>query len=307
MIERITSKFGNNVLLSEKLENDTSLRDLAFEFCHTFDVKVTSYSSTQEKLVNVLSNRGIPLGALSVAYHNTEPVYIYECEGLVSKDKSSARSNEYSRDSGKIRNLIKSLKVNGESPTEDKMVETYKSAIHSALRCVGDRSTPYINVESNQVVALIEKAMGYATTAQLDSDEIGRLYKKYLQQVSNNSLASLEKQRFAKGCTVVKLPYSYVRQSQKNNGIIIGDVVWDGNDKKDIRVTKPFERFDSIADSPIAGLGTMIRTYFEGNKSIYDSDSPLGIPINDKYYRHIDISCSSSSNSFVAIIPHHAT
>jgi hypothetical protein len=310
MIERIASKFGDNILLSVRLENNESLKNFAFEFCHTFDVKVTSYPNTQEKLVNVLSNRGIPLGDLSVIFDDGEPIYVYQCEGLIRKDKSSARSNEYSRDSGKIRNLIKSLKVNGEIPTEDKMVSTYRDAIQSALKSVGDRSTPYISVESSQVVALIEKAMGYATTEQLDSHEMGRLYAKYLKQLANNDEASKDMQRYAKGCTVVKLPYHYVRQSQKNNGILIGDVMWDGVEKfgsKDIKVTKPFERFDSIADSPISAVGTMIRTYFEGNKKHYNSESPLGVDTLDKYYKDIDISTSSSGQNFIVLIPHHAT
>ena len=310
MIEKIASKFGNNVLLSERLQNDEKLRDLAFEFCHTFDVKVTSYNESKDRIVNVLSNRGIALGTLSVTSSGGEAVYIYECEGLVRKDKSSARSNEISRDSSKIRNLIKAVKTNGESPTEEKMVNTYKSAIQTAIRNVGERNTPYISVENNQIIALVEKAIGYPATEQLDTEEISRLYKKYLQQLNGIDQAKQDMQRYAKGCTVVKLPYSYTRQSQKNNGIIIGDVTWDGVEKfgsKDIKVTKPFERFDSITDSPIAGVGTMIRTYFEGNKNMYEAECPLGMEIRDRYYKDIDIVTASSAGNFVVLIPQHAT
>jgi hypothetical protein len=310
MIEKIASKFGDNVLLSEKLENDGRLRDLAFEFCHTFDVKVTAYDDSKNRTISVLSNRGIPLGTLHVTSDGDQSVYIYECEGLIRKDKSSARSNEYSRDSGKIRNLIKSLKVNGDIPSDDKMVNAYKRAMQSAIRNVSERNTPYISVENNQIIALVERAIGCPATEQLDTDEIKRLYKKYLQQLHGNDQAKVDMQRYARGCTAVKLPYSYVRQSQKNDGIIIGDIAWDGIENfgsKDIKITKPFERFNSIAESPISAVGTMIRTYFEGNKNYYDSNSPLGVDATSTYYKDIDISCACSENNFVVLIPHHAT
>ena len=313
MIEKIASSFGNIELLSNLLESNSNLKNLVMEFCHTFDVKAITHGNT--KRVNILSNRGIPLGELylsnmvSPLCKDNDPVYIYSCEGIISKEKASANSDSNSRDSSKITSLIKTIKKNGEHPVETKIFDSYKSAIRDALSTVGERRKPTINVGSDLALAMLEKLLNVPITQNLDTDQMKLLHTRYLKELNSTELAIQNQQRFAKGCVVVKMPNRFANANQKNDGVLVGEIICtnvsDPSDK-DINITKPFERFDSLADSPIAGIATMIRTYFEGHKDKYDETNALGIGSNDRYFRDIDVAVASRSSTYVALIPLHA-
>jgi hypothetical protein len=311
MIEKIASSFGNIELLSNRLESNSDLKNLVMEFCHTFDVKATVYESSKRfHGVSVLSNSGIPLGELYISYHGNDPVYIYTCEGIIYKDKASAKSDSTSRDSGKITSLIKTIKKNGEHPVETKIFDSYKNAIRDALNTVGNKQTPTIDVASDLALAMLESLLNVPLTRSLDLHEMQKMHKKYLKELNNNELAIKNKERFAKGCIVVKMPYRYTNINQMNDGVLVGEMTCANTDSiknENIVITKPFERFDSLADSPIAGLTTMIRTYFEGHKDKYDADNVLGISsTSDRYFRDIDIAVASRNSTYVALIPLHA-
>jgi hypothetical protein len=310
MIEKVASPFGNIELLSNRLESNSDLKNLVMEFCHTFDVKAIAYENRGKlNRVNILSNRGIPLGELYLSKKNDDPIYIYSCQGIISKDKSSANSDSNSRDSGKITSLIKTIKKNGEHPVETKIFDSYKSTIRDALSTVGNKQTPTVDVASDLALAMLESLLNVPLTRSLDMHEMQQMHKKYLKELNNNELAMKNKQRFAKGCIVVKMPYRYADTNQKNDGVLVGEMTCANTDSiknENIQITKSFERFDSLADSPIAGLATMIRTYFEGHKDKYDPDNALGILSTDKYFRDIDVAVASRSSTYVALIPLHA-
>ena len=308
MIDKIASQFGDTELLSKRLANSEPLRDLVFEFCHTFDVKATAYGDNERHAgVNVLSNRGIPLGNLRINRHDNEPIYIYECENIIQKDKASARSSQYARDSNKIRSLIKTIKNNKEMPCENKMVDSFKYAMRDAINNVADNGKPTLSVSSEMQTAMAETILGVPRTMSLDIDVIRARYEKYLTQLELSSHMNKEAKRYAKGCTVIRMPYGWGQSPQDNDGVLIGEARWDGFDEvKEIHITKQFERYDNLLESPIAGLATMIRTYFESRRNIYNKDNVLGLEFRDRYYKDIDISTASRNNTFVAIIPLHA-
>ena len=307
MIEKIASPFGNIELLSNLLESNSNLKNLVMEFCHTFDVKAITHGNT--KRVNILSNRGIPLGELYLSNKSNDPVYIYSCEGIIFKEKASANSDSNSRDSSKITSLIKTINKNGEHPVETKIFDSYKWAIRDALCTVGERRKPTINVASDLALAMLEKLLNVPITQNLDTDQMKLLHTRYIKELNSTELAVQNQQRFAKGCIVVKMPYRYANANQKNDGVLVGEMICTNvsdPSNKDINITKPFERFDSLTDSPIAGVATMIRTYFEGHKDMYDESNALGIGSNDRYFRDIDVAVASRNSTYVALIPLHA-
>jgi hypothetical protein len=246
---------------------------------------------------------------LYLSNKSNDPVYIYSCEGIIFKEKASANSDSNSRDSSKITSLIKTINKNGEHPVETKIFDSYKWAIRDALCTVGERRKPTINVASDLALAMLEKLLNVPITQNLDTDQMKLLHTRYLKELNNTELAVQNQQRFAKGCIVVKMPYRYANANQKNDGVLVGEMICTNvsdPSNKDINITKPFERFDSLTDSPIAGVATMIRTYFEGHKDMYDESNALGIGSNDRYFRDIDVAVASRNSTYVALIPLHA-
>jgi len=307
MIEKVASQFANIEFLSEVLESNNDLKNLTMEFCHTFDVKAIAHPNTYKK-VNILSKRGIPLGELFIKRRDSNPIYVYRCDEVISKEKASANSDSSSRDSNKITSLIKTIKKNNEYPDEATVFNSYKGAIRDAFTNVNEKRKPHITCSSDETLGMIEYILQVPTTTPFNVGDVRATYDKYLKALNELAEGNKTIERYAKGCTVLKMPYRYAGTSQEHDGILIGEATFDMNKSmpNDITFTKPFERYNSISDSPIAGIATMIRTYFEAHKNWYDPENPLGMQIRDRFYSEIDISTASRNGTLVALIPLHA-
>jgi hypothetical protein len=307
MIEKVASQFANMEYLSEVLESNNDLKVLTMEFCHTFDVKAIAYDNSSKK-INVLSKRGIPLGELLIKHKDGDPIYVYRCDGIITKEKASANSDSNSRDSNKITSLIKTIKKNSESPDESKIFDSYKGAIRDAFNNVNEKRKPQISCSSDEALGMIEYILKVPTTTPFNIDDVQNTYHKYLKGLGELDNGKKTLERYSKGCIVVKMPYRYSSINQANDGLLIGEATFDTyrSMPNDITFTKPLERYNSISDSPIAGVASMIRTYFQSNKNYYDEENALGIMVRDRFYPDIDVSMASRNSALVTLIPLHA-
>jgi hypothetical protein len=107
--------------------------------------------------------------------------------------------------------------------------------------------------------------------------------------------------RFAKGVTTIRLPN--MDWNQKESFYLIGKASMDSNENL---ITSDYKRYDSMADTPYAGLATMCKTYFSRIDNSSSNDNEFGLARMDRYFKDLDIiSCYSGINHFI-LIPDNA-
>jgi hypothetical protein len=275
------------------------------QLCHEFNLRVHQHK--EASLLEILTEQGLPVGKIAVIkdYRDGEFYYEVSMPDIISKEKSSARSDRNSRDSDKIATLLKSIKKNKEQPTTDKLTKNYLQCLFYALQRVGEAARPSISIHNDTALSAIKFALGIDTMeVQLHTAKLQEIYDQYMKSVSELSSAQSNQARYLKGCTAIGIVGNRFHESSKAY-YLVGNVGADENGN--LAFQGDLTRYASLADTEHAPIAAMVRTYMQGSKHKNDSSNDLGIPWSDHYYNEIDIATGYTGNTGLwALIPKHA-
>ena len=295
----IVSTYGDHNLARTVLENPqwVELKKLAHEFCTAFNVKVTGLDNSPRKL-GVVDNNGIPLGELYTTTNCSDVIYIYESQEIVKKERSSKNTASNARDSKKIGNLIKALKKHNEEPVASKLIPHWSRAIRFGFKELSsDNLNQNITVPRDKMQFICEKLLGETMTGVVDENMLRDLLRMFRNEEKSKESKETNLNRFAKGVTAIKIPlhvdkYYIVCKanfSTSNNEVIsITDVI----------------RYESISDSPYAGLALMCRSRKPDNRSTHDNE--FGISRCDQYWEDLDIVTCYNGDCMFLLVPDYA-
>jgi len=308
-MEKFLSSYGYADSAMDAIEKYDGLKELVHEFCTAFDVKVTHNSNDDtivRRFVNVVDNNGYPLGSLKVDKNqNGKRIYIYDCETIINKSKSSANSYQGARDSTKISGLIKTLKTNGEYPRASGTYKHLLQVINYGFGAMGrDRADRNLSVPVETFMGMAHQILGIPSEFfNVDRD----LLQRHIDQYRKNKTEAKESEdlmdRFAKGMSVIRLS-SGGHRGNPDGFYAIGKATYDRATSK-ATITEPFIRYDSISDSPFAGLAIMCKTYMsKGNN--YSDDNDFGVRRGDSYISDLDVVNCFGNGFHLLLVPDNA-
>lgn len=265
----------------------------------------------------VLKDTGLPAARLRVAYTYTtrardEKHFLYKYQALtIKKDRSSFTSDRDERDSIKLSSLLRTLKKNEEIPTQENMQSSFATGIGLPFSKVGAGSNlrrSGISFDDSTNLALTKFVLG--VDRELSSCYIQDLkdkYDTYLKKVVKAHEADRDKERYARGATVLcyYAPDGRFSSSDKLRECFIGEVTFDyERDKPTFHV--PLKRCPNVFDTPLAPIVTMVKAYMEKEPRSSTCNDFL-LPLEDTYYSELDIAAGYSNWShFWVVIPKHA-
>jgi hypothetical protein len=298
------SQFANQDATQEQIENNPKLKSLAMQVCHEFNLRVHQHKEAHK--LGILTEQGLPVGYISVIkdYRDGEFYYEVSMPDIISKEKSSARSDRNSRDSDKVTTLLKSIKKNKEIPTTEKLTKNYLQCLFYALQRVGEAGKPDIAIRNDVALSAIKYALGIDTMGvQLHTAKLQEIYDQYMKQVQELSSAKDNHDRYLKGCTAIGIAGNRWHEAGKPY-YLVGNVGAD--DDGNLAFQGGLTRYASLADTEHAPMAAMIRTYMQSSEHRSDSSNDLGIPWADHYYNQIDIATGYTGNTGLwALIPKH--
>jgi len=299
------SQFANADTTQLRMDDNHKLKNLAMQVCHEFNLRVSNGQKKDANTLELMTEQGLPVGHISVIndYRNKEDYYEISMPDIISKEKSSARSDRYSRDSDKIVTLIKSVKKNKEIPTTDKLTKNYLQCLFYALSRVGEARRPDLSIHNDVALSAIKYALGIDTIGvQLHTAKLQETYDQYMKSVNELSNAQDNQKRYLKGCTAIGIMGG--RWNESNNCYyLVGDVVAD--EDNNLKFQGNLTRYSTLTTTEHAPTVAMIRTYMTKD-SPDNSHNELGVPWGDRYYPDIDIATGyASSTGLWALIPKH--
>ena len=220
---------------------------------------------------------GVKDGKSTFRYSATMPT--------IRKQKSSANSDRDSRDSTSLTTLIRAIKSNDEAPTDKKLLEAFGEGMKYTMRAVANASKgrPRLMFDSDVTLAVTRFILG--VDSQLSNMYISSLQDKFNQFQSEMQLfeaANADYARYARGVTLV-----CINTHENKPHYFVADATFDSaNDRFDIQGR--LKRYASLADSPIADLAVMIKSYMQGTQH-YDQYNDLGVTRTDRFFPEIDI------------------
>ena len=311
-MEKFLSTYGYPASALDTVEKLNGMKELVHEFCTAFGVKITHNKATEEGFkrrgVDVVDNNGFPLGQLQISSNGAgDKLYIYECEGIIRKQKSSANSGQSARDSTKISGLIKSLKTHAEYPMAEGCYKQFKTVINFGFGQMDRvRVSSSINVDKDKFMAIAHEILGIEYEGYyVDRDWIRSVVNNFKKEESKKNEGKKLLERFAKGMTVIRLPHNHYRGGSQESFYLIGKATYDtANDK--VATIGDFIRYDSISDTPYAGLAVMCKTYMSKTPHGCSSGNDFGIDRGDAYIADLDITNCYAGNTHMILIPDHA-
>jgi hypothetical protein len=301
------SQFANAELTQQRMDENPKLKSLAMQICHEFNLRVSN-NKKEAHMLSLLTDNGLPVGNISVIkdYRNSEFYYEITMPDIISKDKSSARSDRNSRDSDKVATLIKSIKKNKEIPTIDKLTKNYLQCLFYALSRVGEARKPDISIHQDVALSAIKYALGIDTMGvQLHTAKLQEIYNQYMKEVNELSNAKSNQDRYLKGCTAIGIVGGRWSDSTLPH-YLVGNV--GANEDGNLAFQGNLTRYATLTDTEHAPTAAMIRTYMQGHRHGHGEQSnELGVPWSDHYYDEIDIATGYTGNTGLwVLIPKHA-
>lgn len=296
------SQFANAQAVQQKLDADEKLKNFAMQVCHEFNLRVSEHK--ENRRLNLTSEEGLPVGVIAICkdYRSTDEYYEISMPDIISKEKSSARSDRNSRDSDKISTLLKSIKKNKEIPTTEKLTKNYLQCLYYALSRVGESAKPSISVHNEVALSAIKYALGLDTNeVQLHTAKLQEIYDKYMSEVNELSSAESDVKRYLKGCTAIGIVGG--RYEDNASYYLVGEAVNDGNNS--LKFQGGLTRYSTLAETEHAAVAAMIRTFIQGSKYT-EGKNELCIAWSDRYYKEIDIATGYTGSSGIwVLIPKH--
>lgn len=279
-------------------------RDLAVEFCHTFNTKVgipvaVKTSDQSEKVSEMVQNHlhplllslytpeGMPCGTIETRYDGE--FYVVHKSPLITKEKASGRCDKHGRDSKTVKGLINAIKRNKhEQPTTKILLSTFTGGIKYALTNMdGSRTVNVSFSHPSTVTELVKYYLGETNHASTHDAAIREEYKKFLDAAEANQKIRDTKRRFMDGCktvAVLRYPSSYYKPVY-----FVADAEWT---VKDAEAPPSFTNMSFVNslndDERVAADAMMIRTYMQGQSPTNDNEFCL--PTIDRYLPDIDVS-----------------
>lgn len=203
----------------------------------------------------------------------------------IRKQKSSANSDRDSRDSTSLTTLIRAIKSNDEVPTDKKLLEAFGEGMKYTMRAVANASKgrPRLGFDSDTTLAVTRFILG--VDSQLSNMYISSLQDKFNQFQSEMQLfeaANADYARYARGVTLV-----CINTHESKPHYYVADATFDSA-KDWFDIQGRLKRYASLADSPIADLAVMIKSYMQGTQH-YDQYNDLGVLRTDRFFPEIDI------------------
>ena len=319
------------------LGHNPALGKLAADFCKAFGCKVglranavRDYdpnmppSSPARHSVAVFTPGGQVAGILTALclpenYHaHTDEDYSYS-SSLVQKSRSRGSRNE--RESKKIATLIRTVRREGEEPTDAKLAALERNGMDFALRAV--RSSTYglttsVQLRNAAIDALTKHFLGIDSVGvEQHRDDIKNAYEKYVEARKKTKDGAETVKRFAKGFKAIGMVcggMSNFAATYDVSGNLLpahGDVSYflyteahvdSTSDNSKIVCDLPTKRYDRLSDIPNVAVDVAIITAgMEGDKSARKTQ-PMCLPFDDAYYMDLDIATGSMHNTVMWVL-----
>ena len=299
MSQNIISEWADSQKTQEALLSNVELNKLAHEFCKKFGVKV-GYNALKDS-VGVFTPTGLPAGRLDIRHaynrkHEMENVYVFDSP-IVNKQKGSARSSRDARDSTKITGLLRAIEKNNEEPTDQKLYKQYSGGLRFAFgRLEGDRHISRPSVEYHSTLSVFINCLnGSAHTNEQMTfmEDVVKQHNK-MQKAWEDNKTLLK--RFAGGCTIIGY-------DEREKFYLIGRARYE----KDDAIVEQLQRHNTIEGTPHVGLAVMVKEYFRGRGSNFNSENAFGFSRHDCYHPNIDVSCGYAGNNIAwMLVPDEA-
>jgi hypothetical protein len=300
--------------LTELFRTKPSLRNLAFDFCTAFNVKVSRIKNSGA--LRLATPNGLDAGELSTTTNSrdrSEAVYIYENQYLIRKEKASSNSSRSERDSNKIATLIRTLKKNNEYPSDVAMTKAYAEEIVVALHPVKDGArygAPKIELNKDITKMLAEFYLGVDTLSiKQYSSELKDSYSKYLVEMQKYDESADDFKRFCAGFKIIGIAY----ESFHDDGTFVpryivgeGEVVTTDNSNGKVLIQGSLKSYSTLKDVPeVAVDAMMIATYMQGKSTerSYSNRNELFINRIDKFLPELDIGVGYRNSIVWVAIP----
>lgn len=305
-MENLISHIADRDRTMKFFESDNArvllLRNLVREFCYTFNTRVGFLASKDsdgsealyrnQPTIPVYTIEGMPCGTLRVKFDHEGDFYAFN-SSMVCKEKASARSDKYTRDSTTVKGLINAIKRNKEIPSLEGCMTRYKYGIGDALRATSrgiDR--PNINLSSEAMLELVKMYLGETTYVMPHDDSIRKAYSDYLEKAATNSEMEKNFNRFKEGCKGIG-----VLSTDEKPIYLVSDITWVGDTPNVTNITI----HKSLSENErVAGDAMMIRTFMQGNNGT--SDNELGVRTSDRYYADIDVATGYNNHECVWVL-----
>lgn len=293
-----------------------SLRNLAFDFCTAFNVKISRIKNSGA--LRLATPNGLDAGELSTTTNSrdrSEAVYIYENQYLIRKEKASSNSSRSERDSNKIATLIRTLKKNNEYPSDVAMTKAYSEEIVVALHPVKDGArygAPKIELNKDITKMLAEFYLGVDTLSiKQYSSELKDSYSKYLVEMQKYDESADDFKRFCAGFKIIGIAYeSFHDDGTFAPRYIVGEgevVTTDSNSiNGKVLIQGSLKSYSTLKEVPeVAVDAMMIATYMQGKSTerSYSNRNELFINRIDKFLPEIDIGVGYRNSIVWVAIP----
>ena len=302
--------------LTELFRTKPSLRNLAFDFCTAFNVKVSRIKNSGA--LRLATPNGLDAGELSTTTNSrdrSEAVYIYENQYLIKKEKASSNSSRSERDSNKIATLIRTLKKNNEYPSDVAMTKAYAEEIVVALHPVKDGArygAPKIELNKDITKMLAEFYLGVDTISiKQYSTELKDSYSKYLVEMQKYDESADDFKRFCAGFKIIGIAYeNFYDDGTFAPRYIVGEgevVTTDSNSiNGKVLIQGSLKCYPTLKDVPeVAVDAMMIATYMQGKSTerSYSNRNELFINRIDKFLPELDIGVGFRNSIVWVAIP----
>lgn len=295
LISRFTGKDALQEYLSDKVEFTLAVS----EFCVATKLKAAIYGGhTTGNAVCLLTENGHHGGILErkvLGYgSDAEMRYVYTGP-FVEKQRSGRDTNKNQRDAKKITGIITSIRKQGEIPTEEKMLIRYTSGVSYGFRsCTAGHTNPTITTDSEETLALVQLLLEPDKSKVIvHKGNIERKYEQYLHKMEKLKEAQSNLTRFTSGAKIIGIIPNKCATDPRYY-YMVGEATFDTK-ANNATIQGTLDRYDSLADSPLAADAVIIRTY-TSSQSWYEKDNELGFPMQDKYHEEIDVGVGYSSH-----------
>jgi hypothetical protein len=300
--------------LKELFTTKPNLRNLAFDFCTAFNVKIDRIKNSGA--LKLVTPNGLDAGELYTASSSrdrSETVYIYENPYLVKKEKSSSNSSRSERDSNKIATLIRTLKKNNEYPSDAAIAKAYSEEMITALHPVKDATRygePKIDLPKDIGKMLVESQLGVDTISiKHYSSQLRDIYSKYLVDMEKYNESADDHKRFCKGFKIIGMDYEnyYATNGDSTPRYIVGEgEVVNTDSREKVLIQGSLKCYSSLKDAPeVAVDAMMISTYMQGkrNDRMFSDRNELFLSRMDRYIPDLDIGIGYRNNIIWVSIP----
>jgi hypothetical protein len=297
-----------------KFFEDTSdavehLRRLTLEFCHTFNTRCGFAAHINPngevgrlfgRTLRVFTPEGVPCGSLKVVHGEDGYYYIYSGP-QVRKEKASARTDKFSRDSNKISGLINAIKRNNETPTANQTINNspIKEGARYALGVMDHSRSLYIDLKHDAVAELVKAFLGQSNAAEGYRADIEEAYSKHQTASQEINESKLNLRRFMEGGFKVVAIHKF--DSDVRPMYVVADGTAEDVSTSGIHITNARGVLDFSDDPDLQATAMMSRTYLQGTGR-FDDSNLFGLPMGDVYHGDIDISTGYSRAEWLTVL-----